>query len=133
MNPVVRLIVVAVVSFALFHFVYWISLALIPFERYDLAAPFVALLLAGIAAWYLWTSLAGGGAAGILPKVVLWAVVVGAIGFSVGFFGPMVLAPDANQGPLLGIFITGPLGVLLGGAAGFIHAVMSRRNNGSSA
>jgi len=24
--------------------------------------------------------------------------------------GPMLVAPEANQGPMLGIFITGPLG-----------------------
>jgi hypothetical protein len=29
--------------------------------------------------------------------------------------------PGANQGPLLGIFITGPLGLMLGGAGGAIH------------
>jgi hypothetical protein len=27
-----------------------------------------------------------------------------------GFVGPIVVAPEANQGPLLGIFLTGPLG-----------------------
>jgi hypothetical protein len=42
------------------------------------------------------------------------AAVVGAIGFAGGFFGPIFLAPEANQGPLLGIFITGPLGFVLG-------------------
>lgn len=42
------------------------------------------------------------------------ALTVGAIGFSAGFFGPMILAPEANQGPLLGILITGPLGFLAG-------------------
>ena len=43
-----------------------------------------------------------------------FALFVGAIAFAAGFFGPIVLAPDANQGPLLGIFITGPLGLLVG-------------------
>ena len=37
------------------------------------------------------------------------ALVVGGIGFVGGFFGPMIFAPEANQGPLLGLFITGPL------------------------
>jgi hypothetical protein len=41
-------------------------------------------------------------------------VKLGAIGFAAGFFGPMLLKPDANQGPMLGIFITGPGGFLLG-------------------
>jgi hypothetical protein len=42
------------------------------------------------------------------------AVTVGLIGFALGFVGPMVLAPGANQGPMLGIFITGPLGFVAG-------------------
>lgn len=47
-------------------------------------------------------------------RVLSWAFTIGIICFSAGFFGPMILAPGANQGPLLGILITGPLGLLLG-------------------
>jgi uncharacterized YccA/Bax inhibitor family protein len=47
-------------------------------------------------------------------RVVLPGLIVGAIGFLLGFVGPILLTPEANQGPLLGIFITGPLGVVLG-------------------
>jgi len=54
--------------------------------------------------------------------VLRTALVVGAIGFVVGFFGPLAWAPGANQGPLLGIFITGPIGVLLGAALGWLYA-----------
>ena len=43
-----------------------------------------------------------------------FALAVGAASFLAGFVGPMVLAPHANQGPLLGILITGPLGLLAG-------------------
>ncbi|CAN5622142.1 hypothetical protein BH23GEM8_BH23GEM8_21720 [soil metagenome] len=43
-----------------------------------------------------------------------WAFLVGALFFSIGFFLPIIFAPDANQGPLLGIFITGPLGFIAG-------------------
>jgi hypothetical protein len=50
--------------------------------------------------------------------VLIWAFSLAAIGFVGGFFGPMILAPDANQGPMLGIFITGPLGFLCGAAIG---------------
>jgi hypothetical protein len=39
---------------------------------------------------------------------------LGLVGFAAGFFGPMIFAPGANQGPLLGIFITGPVGFLMG-------------------
>ena len=44
----------------------------------------------------------------------LWGLALGAVGFSAGFFGPIALNPEANQGPLVGILITGP-GGLLGG------------------
>jgi hypothetical protein len=56
-----------------------------------------------------------------LAAVSQGALVVGAIGFVGGFFGPIVFAPDANQGPLLGIFITGPLGAVLGAIGGFVY------------
>lgn len=44
------------------------------------------------------------------------------LGFIVGFVGPMIFAPDANQGPLLGIFITGPLGFVVGSIVGWLYA-----------
>lgn len=39
---------------------------------------------------------------------------LGAIGFAGGFFGSMIFTPEANQGPMLGLFITGPLGFVFG-------------------
>jgi hypothetical protein len=42
--------------------------------------------------------------------------------FAAGFVGPMRLAPGANQGPMLGIFITGPLGHLVGAGLGLWYA-----------
>jgi len=47
---------------------------------------------------------------GLIASVVSLAL----IGFAIGFFGPIVLTPSANQGPLLGIFITGPAGAIIG-------------------
>jgi len=52
------------------------------------------------------------------------AAVLGAVGFTCGFFGPIVLSPEANQGPLLGIFITGPLGVVVGAALGLLSLAL---------
>lgn len=43
-----------------------------------------------------------------------WPLLLGAVGFLAGFFGPMLFVPEANQGPLVGIFISGPAGALLG-------------------
>jgi hypothetical protein len=53
-----------------------------------------------------------------LRRVLAWTFAVGGVAFTAGFFGPMILAPGANQGPLLGIFITGPLGLMVGLALG---------------
>jgi hypothetical protein len=43
-----------------------------------------------------------------------WPLLLGAAGFASGFFGPMVFVPDANQGPLVGVLISGPAGAVLG-------------------
>jgi hypothetical protein len=49
-------------------------------------------------------------------------IVLGGIGLVAGFFGPLILAPQCNLGPLLGIFTTGPLGFVLGAIIGWIRA-----------
>ncbi len=51
---------------------------------------------------------------------------LGAIGFAAGFFGPMILTPEANQGPMLGIFITGPGGFVIGLIGGAMADVLRR-------
>jgi hypothetical protein len=43
-----------------------------------------------------------------------WPLLLGLTGFATGFFGPMVFTPEANQGPLVGILISGPAGFVLG-------------------
>lgn len=53
-----------------------------------------------------------------LATVVGYAMLIGVISFSLGFFGPICFSPESNQGPLLGIFITGPVGVLIGASIG---------------
>ena len=50
-----------------------------------------------------------------------WAagLLVGSVGFVLGFVGPLVVTPSSNLGPLLGILITGPLGFVAGALGGF--------------
>jgi len=57
------------------------------------------------------------------PPIGVWVLALGAVGFACGFFGPIALVPEANQGPLLGIFITGPGGALFGLVAGVVARV----------
>lgn len=43
-------------------------------------------------------------------------VVLAVAGFAAGFFGPGIFVPEANQGPLAGILISGPAGFVVGAA-----------------
>jgi hypothetical protein len=58
-------------------------------------------------------------------SVLAWVVALGGTGFTAGFFGPIGLNPDANQGPLVGLLITGPFGALAGLALGAICRFVS--------
>lgn len=62
-----------------------------------------------------------------------FAVFVGSIAFLLGFVGPMILRPSANQGPLLGIFYTGPLGLLMGLVWGLVRAARRERSRRDAA
>lgn len=49
-----------------------------------------------------------------MKAIFRWVVALGVTGLLAGYLGPIVLNPDANQGPLLGIFISGPAGAIAG-------------------
>ena len=89
-----------------------------------LAATLGSLACALVVAWFTWrktASIAASNSSGMFASIALGAIIVGAAGFVAGFVGAIIFTPDANQGPLLGIFITGPLGFLIGGIGGFVH------------
>ena len=68
----------------------------------------------------------------ILVFAVGTAFLFGSIGFVVGFFGPMLIAvtigSEANLGPLWGIFILGPGGVIVGSVVGAFVGHKKTRN-----
>ena len=68
----------------------------------------------------------------ILVFAVGTAFLFGSIGFVVGFFGPMLIAvmigSEANLGPLWGIFILGPGGVIVGSVTGAFVGHKKTRN-----
>jgi len=64
----------------------------------------------------------------ILRGAMRPAAIVGGVGFVVGFVGPILVTPGANQGPMLGIFITGPLGFLIGLVWGLATGWLRSRN-----
>ena len=64
----------------------------------------------------------------VLKFTLLGGIIVGGIGFFAGFVGPIIFTPESNQGPLLGIFITGPLDFIIGAlASGLITLFTARK------
>lgn len=67
------------------------------------------------------------------PRFPTWlhaligGVIIGLAGFLPGFFGPMFLHPDSPQDPMLGIFVTGPLGFVIGVIGGTIAGLVRNR------
>jgi hypothetical protein len=116
------------VSVTAFYMMLWLVGALIlPEATPVLVRLLLSLLAAVLAGRYFW-SRATFSPEGPAGSIVKGALLVGGIGFCAGFFGPLIFAPEANQGPLLGILITGPLGFLLGAAGGFGYWWLRQRS-----
>ena len=112
---------------ATFLFVYWVPFSVLMPDRSSGAVPLIgSLTAAGLAAGFVWRALATA-ERGFFGAIAIGAAVVGTIGFIGGFFGPLIFAPEANQGPLLGLFITGPGGFLVGGIGGAVYWLINRR------
>ncbi len=63
-------------------------------------------------------------------SVLIYGLVLGGGAGFLGFVGPIILSPDSNQGPLLGIFITGPLGFFFGLFLGVIFGIIRKHKPG---
>jgi len=55
-------------------------------------------------------------------RVIRSALLVGGLAFAAGFIGP-ILFSSSNQGPLLGIFVTGPIGTVAGALLGIMRSI----------
>jgi hypothetical protein len=120
-----KIVVSAVVFLAVYFFSFWVVFAQIFSLREENVPNILALVTAAVAAFWVWRSM-GAADQGILATAAIWAAVAGALGFCGGFFGPLIFMPQANQGPLLGIFLTGPLGFIGGGLCGTVYAFWRR-------
>ena len=80
----------------------------------------VAIITAVLIGLFLWL-ITKDSSRKFINQLFITAIIVGGIGFVIGFIGPIIFYPDANQGPLLGIFITGPLSFLVGLIGGGIY------------
>jgi hypothetical protein len=129
MRFTLRIVGILVASIATFYFIFWMPIwFLLPFRAAPAARTMGGLLCASLVATFMWRRRHGGlFPEGLVGSVLVGALSTGAVGFLAGFIGPMIFAPGANQGPLLGIFISGPLGVLLGGVGGGLYWAWRRR------
>jgi len=93
----------------------------------DAISSALSLPFAFFVGWTVWKS-ASRKKIGVGFSVLSGALIFGGLGFSIGFLGPLLFAPDANQGPMLGIFITGPLGIVAGAIVGYIYWSRKLRN-----
>ena len=59
----------------------------------------------------------------IIGSAWKWGLIIGGTGFAIGFFGPIILSWGA-QGPLIGIFITGPISFSIGVVMGLIISIL---------
>ena len=116
MGDLGRIALAVLAGLAAFVVGYWVPGSLLPDGWATACGVAIGAAVAGI----VWAG--AGSRSALMRGAVLGAAWGGGIGFAGGFFGPMLLAPDANQGPLLGLFITGPGGVVLGALAGLAIA-----------
>lgn len=108
-------------------FTYWMAMALLPAAFPDLVPFAIGVVAAAGAGRFVWSRASVSG--GLVSAVCTGAFATGAIAFVAGFFGPMLLTPEGNQGPLLGIFVTGPLGFLAGAVGGAVYWAMRRQRD----
>jgi hypothetical protein len=121
MRVLIRVVVVFITGVATLYFVYWVGGALVVSFHWPLwIASVGALLLAALVGRYVWSH-TGSLQVGLAHSIFLGALATGGMGFSVGFFGPLLFMPGANEAPVLGIFVTGPVGLLLGAIGGAVY------------
>lgn len=127
MLPLARLGVSFVAGVATYYFVFLASLTFLSALPGNWLLASVCALAAGIwAGRFTWRLTASAAEDGILVLTFGGALIVGGIAFALGFFGPMIVFPESNQGPLLGILYTGPIGFVAGAIGGFAYALVRR-------
>ena len=128
MKTLFRLALVLVSGVSALYFVFSVGGAILMGLHLPSWLSLVVSLVAAVAVGrYVWLHTASL-QAGLASSIVLGAVILGGLGFAGGFFGPIIFMAGGNQGPLLGIFITGPLGFVFGAVAGAIYWLVRGRH-----
>ena len=124
MRTLLRVATTSVAAVATYYFVYWFGGALIgsilrgPLPNWIAVA--TSLLIAIFVTCYVWMQ-SGSSQVSLFECVALGSLVTGTIGFSVGFFGPMLFTPQAKSGSHAGNFRYWTLGFMLGAMAGAMY------------
>lgn len=126
MSTPIRVVLVFMVFFGTYVLSALLFMLFLPLGGVAWLGNVLALIIAVFAARSAWLRTADPSRSA-LAFAGFGAAVLGSIGFALGFFGPMILAPGANQGPMLGIFITGPGGALMGAVLGLIYGARQAR------
>jgi hypothetical protein len=115
------LLALPVLAYAVWYGAGLFSEGSLPASLFLLPFPLSGLTLGAL---LLWFALRGSSPAlrRRLGSALLWGSVVGGVAFLAGFFGPLVLQPSSNQGPLFGIFVSGPLGFVAGCLGGALFS-----------
>lgn len=110
---------------ATFYFVFWVSSLVSAPGTVPWVSLIAATLCALLVAWYVWQR-AKSSKPSVVSSALLGAILIGTIGFLAGFIGPM-LSSSGAQGPMLGIFVTGPAGIIVGAVLGAFFGLKRRR------
>lgn len=101
-------------------FIFWAAilfLLIIPFGNHFWIAGTISLIITIIIGWYSKRSTKESSIR-LFALIIRSSLRLGIIGFIIGFIGP-IISTGANDGPLFGIFISGPLGFIVGAFNGF--------------
>lgn len=110
-----------------YFFSVWMGPALLRWKDVPVGAVhYGALLLALATAVLVWRCTAGSSSS-IARSVAVGALITGSVGLAAGLLGPLLLAPETNHGVALGLFLTGPLGFVLGGLGGGVFWLLRRQ------
>ncbi len=93
--------------------------------------PTVVALIAGIIIGAVMVYGSGGRKGSDFEPILFWGVAIGGICFIAGFIGPLYIGPESPQGPLFGIFMSGPGGALLGCTIGIMRSIRTIRGRGA--
>lgn len=127
MKIVYRIVITFLAFIGSYFFFYWFSFFILPISNNHTFIPNVISLLISLVIGFFIYKKFGKISNSLVVTMVLGGMIIGTFGFIAGFIGPMIITPGANQGPLLGILFTGPIGFILGLIAGGIYWKVKRK------